>query len=113
MEDKKTSVNLDQNICALLGYLFGWISGLIFFLLEKENKFVRFHALQSIILSAIPTAISIILGWIPIIGWLVSTVCWILFAVCWIICMVKSYQNEWFKLPVIGDIAAKQVGADI
>ena len=45
----KTSVGLQANVAGLLCYLVGWITGLIFFLIEKENKFVRFHALQSLI----------------------------------------------------------------
>ena len=45
----KTSTGLEDNIAGLLCYVAGWVSGLIFLLIETENKFVRFHAVQSII----------------------------------------------------------------
>jgi len=48
----KSSTGLDENIAALLSYVFGWVSGLIFFLIEKDSRLVRFHAMQSILLSA-------------------------------------------------------------
>ena len=65
----KTSVEMDENVAGLLCYVLGWISGLVFFLIEKKNKFVRFHALQSIIVFGVLTLASIVIGWIPIIGW--------------------------------------------
>ena len=45
----KSSTGLDENVAALLSYIFGWISGLILFLVEKDSKLVRFHAMQSIL----------------------------------------------------------------
>ena len=47
----KSSTGIQPNVAALLAYLVGFVSGLVFFLIEKENKFVRFHAMQSIGLS--------------------------------------------------------------
>ena len=49
MSEKKSSTGLESNIAGLLSYLVGWITGLIFFLIEQEDEFVRFHAMQSII----------------------------------------------------------------
>ena len=72
-EAKSTSVGLEPNIAELLCYVVGWITGLIFFLLEKENKFVRFHAMQSIITFGAFSVLSIILSIfsrIPYIGWI-------------------------------------------
>ena len=65
---EKTSTGLDENIAGLLCYVLGWISGLVFILIEKENKFVRFHAIQSIIVFGAITVASFILSWIPFIG---------------------------------------------
>ena len=62
---EKTSIGLNENVAGLLCYVLGWISGLVFLLIESENKFVRFHALQSIIVFGALTVIQIILGWIP------------------------------------------------
>jgi len=49
MSEKKSSTGLESNVAGLLSYLVGWITGLIFFLIEQEDEFVRFHAMQSII----------------------------------------------------------------
>jgi uncharacterized membrane protein len=104
----KGSTGLDDNIAGLLSYLFGWITGLIFFLIEKDSKFVRFHAMQSIIVFGTFTVASIIFGLIPIIGWFLQIALSILAFILWIILMVKAYQGEKYKLPWAGDIADKQ-----
>jgi hypothetical protein len=49
----KSSTGLDENVASLLAYLFQWLGGLIFFLIEKDSRFVRFHGMQSLILSAV------------------------------------------------------------
>src|SRR5260370_36014888 len=59
----KSSTGLDENVAALLSYIFGWLSGLIFLLLEKESRLVRFHAMQSILLNVLSVVIGIVL-WI-------------------------------------------------
>ena len=109
-EEIKTSTGMNQNVAGLLCYIGGWITGLIFFLLEKENRFVRFHAMQSIITFGGLSVLSMILSWIPILGWFfVVSVIPILWLILWILLMVKAYQGELFKLPVIGDIAEKNI----
>ncbi len=108
-----TSVGLEPNLAGLLCYALVWITGVIFFLLEKENKFVRFHALQSIVtFGAFSLLWAIFSGlmMIPYIG--VFFLCLdilsgILAFVLWIVLMVKAYQGEKYKLPVAGDIAEK------
>jgi len=103
----KTSTGLDENVAGLLCYVLGWVSGLVFFLIEKKNKFVRFHALQSIIVFGVLFLASFILGWIPVIGAVISWLISILALVLWIILMIKAYQGEKFKLPWAGDLAEK------
>jgi uncharacterized membrane protein len=103
----KTSTGLDENVAGLLCYVLGWISGLVFFLIEKKNKFVRFHAMQSIIVFGTLTVASIVLGWIPFIGFVISWLISILAFVLWIILMVKAFQGEKFKLPWAGNLAEK------
>ena len=100
----KTSVGLQANVAALLCYLVGWITGLIFFLIEKENKFVRFHALQSLITFGFLAIIVMI----PVIGIMLLPIAGILGFILWILLMVKAYQGELFKLPIVGDIAEKK-----
>jgi len=115
----KTSSGIQANMAALLSYLAGWITGLIFFLVEKDNKFVRFHAMQSIVVfgafSALGIAISVFASLaiaiqayflLPLIG-LISTLLWLAVLILWIILMVKAYQGEKIKLPIAGDIAEK------
>lgn len=104
---KKTSTGLEENIAGLLCYVLGWVSGLVFFLIETENKFVRFHAVQSIIVFGIINIILVIFGWIPWFGWVVSSLVGGLAFVFWIVLMYKAYQGTMYKLPVVGDLAEK------
>lgn len=103
----KTSIGMEANLAALLACVFGWITGLIFFLLEKENKFVRFYALQSILVSVVFFVFSFVLMFVPIVNVVAIPVLSIGGVIIWIVCMVKAYQGEKFKLPIIGDLAEK------
>jgi len=107
---EKSSTGLDANVAGLLCYVLGWVSGLVFILIERESKFVRFHALQSIYVFGILNIAGIILSWIPFAGWFLSSVIWILWVVLWIILMIKAYQGTRYKLPWSGDLAEKRVG---
>jgi uncharacterized membrane protein len=95
----KSSTGLEENVAGLLCYLVGWISGLVFFLIEKDSQFVKFHAMQSII----TFGACAILAFIPVVQWFIG----ILALVLWILLMIKAYKGEKFKLPVIGDLAEK------
>lgn len=105
---------MKQNIAGLLCYLAGFITGIVFLIIEKENRFVRFHAIQSIAISVVLIVVSMVLSvslmMIPFvgafIGWLLNVASLIL----WIILMVKAYNGEAYKLPVVGDFAEKQAG---
>jgi len=103
-----TDIGLEANVAACLAYLVGLLSGLIIFLIEKKNKFVRFHALQSILFSIVISVLLWILLWIPILGWMLSGLVMLGSFVLWIVLLVKAYQGEQIKLPVIGDIAEKK-----
>ena len=107
---EKTSTGLNENVAGLLCYVLGWVSGLVFILLEQENKFVRFHAFQSIIVFGVLTVASFILGWIPIIGGFLAGLISLLGLVLWIVLMVKAYQGKRYKLPWSGDLAERWVG---
>ena len=103
----KTSMELDENVAGLLCYVLGWISGLVFFLIEKKNKLLLFHALQSIIVFGVLSLASIVIGWIPVIGLVINSLIWVLAIVLWILLMIKAYQGEKFKLPWAGELAEK------
>ena len=122
----KSSTGLDENIAALLSYVFGWVSGLIFFLIEKDSRFVRFHAMQSILFNALIVVIAVVLGigitvLVFILGQLsgalagiaslLSFLFWLLFGllifVAFVLLLIKAFQGQMFKLPIIGDYAEK------
>ena len=108
----KTSSGLDQNVAALLCYLLGFVGGLIFYLIEKENRFVKFHALQSIALSVVffvGYIVVIILGFIPFIGGVLYCLYFLGGLGVFILCMVKAYQGEMYKLPILGDFVEKNL----
>ena len=104
----KSSLGLDPNVAALLSYLGGFVSGIIIFVLEKENKFVRFHAMQSLILFGALFVLQIALVFTIFLIVLVPflNICGL---ILWIILMVKAYKGEMYKLPIIGDIAEKKI----
>jgi uncharacterized membrane protein len=126
VQTAKSSTGLDENVAALLSYVFGWVSGLIFFLIEKDSRLVRFHAMQSIlfnvfiaitgialwvvvfILLLISTQLPDILG--SLMGLLVTLI-WIIFSIGlligWVMCLIKAFQSQYFKLPIIGNLAEK------
>jgi uncharacterized membrane protein len=104
-----TDTGINANVAGLLSYLLFFITGLIFFLIEKKNKFVRFHALQSIIVFGAIFVGQWVLAFIPVLGDLLSGLLALLGVVLWIVLMVKAYQGELFKLPVVGELAEKNL----
>jgi uncharacterized membrane protein len=107
---QSSGTSLQPNVAGLLCYVFGWVSGLVFFLIEKNDDFVRFHAMQSIIVFGTLAVFSVIFGilmLVPFLGAILFAILWIGVLILWILLMVKAYQGEKFKLPVIGDLAEK------
>ncbi len=104
MSEGKSGLGLPNNTTAALTYVLGWLTGIVFLLIEKDNSFVRFHAMQSIITFGIIT----LLSFVPVIGWMLSPILMIIGFVLWLVLIFKAYQGEKFKLPVIGDFAEKQ-----
>jgi uncharacterized membrane protein len=122
----KSSTGLDENVAAVLSYVLNWVSGLVFFLIEKDSRLVRFHAMQSLILAIVFFAgnIALYVAWIVValivsqisgllatlVGLVFGLVIFVLFVAAvigWILGMVKAYQGQFFKLPVIGNFAEK------
>ena len=103
----KSSTGLDENIAGLLCYVLGWVSGIVFLILEQESKFVKFHAIQSIVIFGVLSVLSGLLGWIPVLGWIVRIVCGILAFVLWILLMVKASQGQRYKVKWAGDYAER------
>ena len=107
------TTGLESNVGGLLSYLLGWITGLIFILLEKQNGYIRFHAWQSIFTFGAITLGLIVLSifdWVPVLGYIFTAfriMLYILGFILWIVLMVKAYQGEKYRLPVVGDLAEK------
>ncbi len=121
MSSSKNGTGLAPNVAGLLCYVAGWISGIVFLIIEKKSKFVKFHALQSIVTFGILTVVQIIVstfvtgvaaitfspGLIILAGFL-ATVVWILMVVLWIILMIQAYSGKMWKLPLVGNWAERQ-----
>lgn len=115
-----SSTGLQANIAALLCYIFIPITSIVFYLLEKNSRLVRFHAMQSLLygvaafvvffavnifvmmLAFVSTTLASLVG-------LLVFVLWLGLMVLWVVLLVKAYQGQMFKLPVIGDMAQKIV----
>ena len=97
-------VSLQKNTAAALSYVLGWVTGIVFLLIEKDS-FVRFHAAQSVVTFGILTAIVVI----PIF-WVIAPLAWIVGFVLWLVLIYKAYQGEEFKLPWVGKLAKKLLG---
>ena len=106
----KTIAGLDENVGGALSYALGWMTGAAFLLLEPTNKFVRFHAWQSVIVfGGVSVAWFIALSLLFPVGWFIAfAVILPLSAFLWLLLMYKAYRGERYKLPFAGDIAAQR-----
>jgi uncharacterized membrane protein len=129
---KTSFMTLDSNLAAMLCYILnfvcclGLVLSIIFAITEKENRFVKFHAMQSIFLACLQIVVGLVIG---ILGFIVSLALnmvhmellgWILvlglrfllfaiFIIFWIFAGIKAYSGQWYKLPIIGEFAWKTV----
>ena len=103
-----SSIGLDANLAGAISYF--WVIGLIFFLIEKKNRFVRFHAFQSLLLGISAWILTVALAFIPYVGFVGD-----LFGLVWFVGAIyaasQAYQGTWLKLPVIGDMAYRNAMA--
>ena len=105
--EAESSTGMSANIAGLLCYLFMWITGIVFVVIEKKSTFVKFHAWQSIMTFGVLTVALFILTWIPFIGWILSILIWILMVVLWIILLIQAGTGKMWKVPGAGDWAEK------
>jgi len=119
-----TQSGLAENVAGLLCYVLGWITGLVFFLIDKR-PYVRFHAAQSLVIFGGLHILRIVLAMVFGVSWWVGggigltdfSFGWLLFSlislvalILWIVLMVKAYQGERFKVPIAGDLAESFAG---
>jgi uncharacterized membrane protein len=116
-----SSTGLTPNVAGALAYLLGPITGILFFLLEKENRFVRYHAAQSITLGLLWIAFSVLfsvlsgmLVMVPVLGWLVALLLSVVFGLggffLWLFLMWRAFQGREWESPIAGPMARKLAG---
>ena len=124
MQNQKSAIGLDGNVTALIGYIVG-IVALVEIFIEKDNRFARFHAIQSVsyhvlamivlivawvftvIVSLVLSQISSVLGIISMLLWLVCLLLFFGYLGGLIYAAIKSFQGSMFKLPIVGNLAEK------
>jgi uncharacterized membrane protein len=120
------TAGMAENVASTLCYVLGWVTGIIFFLIDKRPA-VRFHAAQSIVVFGGLHIISFIWGiviarmifsggWIN--GgfgmlWLLSDLIWLIAVILWILLMIKAYQGEQFRVPIAANFADSLVGKKV
>lgn len=111
----ESSMGMAQNTAAGLSYIAGWVTGIIFFLLEKKNRFVRFHAMQSILFFGGASVLDIILrfagnfapDFLGLAFYCLAGIVGLVAFVGWIVLLINGFQGKYFKLPVVGDMAER------
>jgi uncharacterized membrane protein len=102
MEEKEqSSTGLEENVAGFLCYLLGFVTGIVFLVVEKKSSFVKFHAKQSTIAFLGIFVILLVIGWVPVLGMLV----WIFTLVLWLVLMIKALQGKRYSLPIVGKLS--------
>ncbi len=112
---KKSSTGMDPKVANLIAYLFSWLGGLIVWLIEKENRFVKWNALQALILGVIDMIIVVfffgIFGWTSIfIGPVFQAIGGIVLIASWvfkIVCIVMGFQGKTYRIIWVAKLADK------
>ena len=105
MEGKeRSSTGLEENVAGFLCYLLGFVTGIVFLIVEKRSAFVTFHARQSTITFLILLVVLILLGWVPVLGFLI----WLAGLFLWLFLMIKALQGKRYLLPIVGRMAEKK-----
>lgn len=131
----KTSLGLDSNVGAMLCYIanflccIGLVLAVVFLVTEKENRFVKFHALQSLFLALVQIGLCLIMGILTqilgiilgmihlgflafFLNWGLGLILIIIFAIVWILAGIKAYSGQWHKLPLVGNFAWNMVNKE-
>lgn len=99
----------NENVFGALCYLLGFVTGIIFLLVEEKNRFVRFHAMQSTILFGGLFVISAVVNIVPLLGQLISSLLGLLGLILWVVCIFKAFQGDRYHVPYVGEIAEQQL----
>ena len=103
-EQNKQTSSIPQGIAGLLAYFIPFFGGLFFLIIEKENRLIRFHAVQSILLWIVFIILAAIFSWIPIINILL----YLIILAIWIFAMYQALMERMYELPIIGELSRRQ-----
>ena len=106
-----TSTGLDEKIAGTLAYILGWVSGIVFLILEPNNKNVRFHAIQSILVFGVISLAIAIFSWIPVFNVIIYIVGGLLMFILWVVLLVKTSQGQKYLVKWAGPLAEKWSGS--
>ena len=109
---------LEENVAGALSYLLGPVTGVIFLIVDKERPFVRFHAVQCLVVTIAWLIVSFalmvagtILGMIPVVGFIVTTLAYFALSIVgfilWLVLMYRAFQGEEWEVPVLGEYARR------
>jgi uncharacterized membrane protein len=107
---EKISVGMRGSRAGWLSYLGGWVTGLIFLLLKREDRLVRFHAMQSLLFFGAMSLVTAMFSYIPFLSSIGDGLGFVSI-ICWIVLIVKTARGRHYKLPIIGDYAEKWANA--
>jgi len=110
----------ESKLYGALAYFLSFITGVLMLFIKPEDKFVKFHSLQSILLGILAIVLWTVLGiitgvlwFVPVIGWFINLVAYsglsLVSLIIWLFLMWKAYNGEQWKFPIVGDQAEKMV----
>lgn len=108
-----TSLGMRSNMSGSLCYLMGWVSGIFFLIMEKDNKFVLFHARQSTLFFGFLTVLGIAVLWIPVVGWALEIGVWLVGMISWRFLSYMAYSSQMYYLPIVGKLAERRVHPEV
>ena len=107
-----TQGDTNRNLVAALSYLLGFITGIVILLVEKDDKFIRFHAWQSTVTFGGLFVVNILIGLIfaplgifEVLGRFIDTVLFVISVIIWLVSMVKAYRGKVYKWTITGKLA--------
>lgn len=107
------TTNSNEKLVGALCYLAGPITGVLFLLIERKNQYIRYHAMQSTLVFGGIFLLQIVLGIVPILGWLMalilSPLIFLVTFLLWLVLMFKAYSGEKYHLPYFGNLTDKQL----
>ena len=111
--EERSSTGLEPRLAAVLSYLFGFVSGIVFLVIERDSAYVRFHAMQSTVTFISLFVVGMIAQVVPFLGPAVSVLVNVASLGVWALLMVKAWQGERYMLPMIGEMAEERTrGSD-